>query len=102
MFSCPVGGIQTLELPNYYSLSQNYPNPFNPSTVIKFTLPEAQNVKLTVFDVLGREVISLVNEHRNPGVYEVNFDASELSSGVYFYRLVTDNFSDTKRMLLVR
>lgn len=101
-FTCPVGGVQTLEIPNYYSLSQNYPNPFNPSTVIKFTLPEAQNVNLTVFDILGREVISLVNEHKNSGTYEVNFDATELSSGVYFYRLVTDNFSDTKRMLLVK
>jgi hypothetical protein len=101
-FTCPVGGIQTLEIPNYYSLSQNYPNPFNPSTVIKFTLPQSQGVKLVIFDILGREVKTLVNEVRNAGVYEVNFDASALSSGVYFYRLVTDNFTDTKRMLLVK
>jgi len=101
-WSCPVGGIKSIEIANYFSLSQNYPNPFNPSTVIKFTLPQSQSVKLVVFDILGREVKTLVNEVKNAGVYEVNFDASALSSGVYFYRLVTDNFTDTKRMLLVK
>jgi hypothetical protein len=96
------GGIHTLEIPNYYSLGQNYPNPFNPATVIIFTLPESQNVKLIVFDILGREVKTLINEVRSPGIYEVNFDASSLSSGVYFYRLITDNFTDTKKMLMIK
>jgi hypothetical protein len=100
--TCPIGGIQTIEIPNYYSLGQNYPNPFNPATVIKFTLPESQNVKLVVFDILGREVKTLVNEVRSPGVYEVNFDASGLSSGIYFYRLITDNFTDTRKMLMIK
>lgn len=101
-YQCPVGGIQTVEIPNYYSLSQNYPNPFNPSTSIKFTLPEANNVKLVVFDILGKEVTTLVNEFRNTGTYNVDFDASALSSGVYFYRLEAGNFTETKRMLLVK
>lgn len=97
-----VGVEQTIEIPNYYSLSQNYPNPFNPSTSIKFTMPEGNNVKLVVFDILGREVATLVNEFRNSGTYNVNFDASALSSGVYFYRLEAGNFTETKRMLLVK
>ncbi|MBN8584674.1 MAG: T9SS type A sorting domain-containing protein [Ignavibacteria bacterium] len=101
-YNCPVGGIQTVEIPNYYSLSQNYPNPFNPSTSIKFTMPQGDNVKLVIFDILGREVKTLVNEFRNSGTYEVNFDASLLASGVYFYRLEAGEFTDTKRMLLVK
>ncbi len=101
-FTCPVGGIQTIEIPNYYSLSQNYPNPFNPSTSIKFTMPKGDNVKLVIFDMLGREVKTLVNEFRNQGVYEVNFDASSLSSGAYFYRLEAGEFTQTKKMLLVK
>ena len=101
-YTCPTGGIQTIEIPNYYSLSQNYPNPFNPSTSIKFTMPQGDNVKLVIFDILGREVKTLVNEFRNSGTYEVNFDASLLASGVYFYRLEAGEFTDTKRMLLVK
>jgi len=101
-YNCPVGGVQTVEIPNYYSLSQNYPNPFNPSTNINFTLPKGENVKLVVFDILGREVATLVNEFKTSGVYNVNFDASHLSSGVYFYSIQTDNFKETKRMLLVK
>ncbi|MEO8512143.1 MAG: T9SS type A sorting domain-containing protein, partial [Ignavibacteria bacterium] len=101
-YNCPVGGIQTIEIPNYYSLSQNYPNPFNPSTSIKFTMPQGDNVKLVIFDILGREVKTLVNEFRNAGSYEVNFDASSLSSGAYFYRLEAGEFTQTKKMLLVK
>ncbi|MCX6162543.1 MAG: T9SS type A sorting domain-containing protein, partial [Ignavibacteriae bacterium] len=84
------------------SLSQNYPNPFNPTTNIRYALPRAGEVKLTVFNTLGKEVETLVNEHQSAGTYEVSFDASQYPSGVYFYRLTTDNFSDTKRMLLVK
>ncbi len=98
----PVGIIQTLEIPNYYSLSQNYPNPFNPVTTIKFTLPQSENVKLVLFDILGREVKTLVNEFRNQGVYEFSFDASTLSSGAYFYRLDAGEFTATKKMLIIK
>ncbi len=101
-YTCPTGGVQTVEIPNYYSLSQNFPNPFNPSTSIKFTMPKGDNVKLVIFDALGREVKTLVNEFRNQGVYNVSFDASSLSSGVYFYRLEAGDFTDTKKMLLVK
>jgi len=96
------GGFQTVEIPNYYFLGQNYPNPFNPATVIKFGVPVSGEVKLVVYDILGREVSTLMNEHKHPGTYEVNFDASHLSSGVYFYSIQTDNFRETKRMLLVK
>ncbi|MEO8512144.1 MAG: T9SS type A sorting domain-containing protein [Ignavibacteria bacterium] len=101
-YQCPVGGIQTIEIPNYYSLSQNFPNPFNPVTQIKFTLPQGENVKLVVFDILGREVKTLVNEFRNSGVYEVSFDASEFASGVYFYRLDAGEYTATKKMLVIK
>ncbi|KXK52302.1 MAG: fibronectin type III domain-containing protein [Chlorobi bacterium OLB5] len=90
------------QIPNLYSLSQNYPNPFNPVTNIKFALPNTGLVKLVVFDILGREVSTLVNEVRTAGNYTVDFDASSLSSGVYFYRIESGNFTDTKKMLLVK
>lgn len=90
------------ELPSEYSLSQNYPNPFNPSTNITFTLPQAGNVSLKVYDVLGKEVMTLADEFMQGGKYEVRMDASSLAGGVYFYKLVSGNFSETKRMLLVK
>lgn len=101
-FSCPVGGIQTVEIPNHYSLNQNFPNPFNPSTTIKFGMPKSENVKLVVYDMLGREVKVLVDEYRNAGFHEINFDASSFASGAYFYKLVTPNFVEIKKMLLVK
>jgi len=101
-YSCPVGGVQTVEIPNYYSLDQNYPNPFNPSTSIKYSVPETRLVTLKVFDVLGREVATLVNETKNPGFHTVNFDASNLASGIYFYRIDAGSFSSIKRMVLVK
>ena len=96
------GGIQTIEIPNYYFLNQNYPNPFNPVTNIKFGIPESGNVRLVVYDILGREVATLMNERKNPGTYEVNFDASQFASGIYFYSLQTERVTETKRMLLVK
>ncbi|MBN8586322.1 MAG: choice-of-anchor J domain-containing protein [Ignavibacteria bacterium] len=90
------------EVPNQFKLSQNYPNPFNPVTNIKFALPNTGLVKISVFDILGREVETLVNEVMVAGNYTVDFDASKLSSGVYFYRLESGNFTDTKKMLLVK
>ena len=100
--TCPTGGIQTVEIPNYYSLSQNYPNPFNPVTSIKFSVPRSENVKLVVYDLLGKEAAVLVNENKNPGIYEVSFDASGFASGVYFYSIQISNFTQTKKMLLVK
>ncbi len=79
---------------------QNYPNPFNPKTIINYQLRITNLVKLTVYDVLGHEVSTLVNEKQSPGTYQVEFDGSGLSSGVYFYKLVTEGFTDVKRMML--
>ena len=90
------------ENPTMYSLSQNYPNPFNPRTVISFSLPVVNNATLKVYDVMGREVQTLVNEKLQAGTYEVTFDGSGLTSGVYFYKLMTEGFSETKRMLLIK
>jgi hypothetical protein len=88
--------------PKEYALQQNYPNPFNPSTTIKFELPKASQVSLTVYDVLGREVSMLVNDIREAGVHEVRFDASRFSSGVYLYRIQAGDFVTTRKMLLMK
>ncbi|MBU2508721.1 MAG: T9SS type A sorting domain-containing protein, partial [Bacteroidetes bacterium] len=80
----------------------NYPNPFNPRTVIKFHVPSSKFVKLLVFDILGREVKTLVNEYKTPGIYEFSFDASLLASGLYFYQLTAGSFSQTKKMMLLK
>ncbi|MCF8243224.1 MAG: DUF1939 domain-containing protein [Melioribacteraceae bacterium] len=88
--------------PTVYRLEQNYPNPFNPSTVIGFQLPASGNVQLKIFDILGREITTLVKKEMKPGNYTVEFNASHLSSGVYFYQLKTDQFVDIKKMLLVK
>ncbi|MBX7044366.1 MAG: T9SS type A sorting domain-containing protein [Ignavibacteria bacterium] len=85
-----------------YSLSQNYPNPFNPVTKIAFSLPKQGNVTLKVYNMLGKEVTELVNGFRNSGSYEVNFDGASLSSGVYFYKLEAEGFSEVKRMMLIK
>jgi N-acetylneuraminic acid mutarotase len=90
------------EVPDNYSLGQNYPNPFNPTTRIKFAIPKAGEVQIVVFDLLGREVSTLVNEFKNPGIYTVDFNASALSSGVYFYKIKSGSYTDTKKMLLVK
>jgi hypothetical protein len=83
-------------------LIQSYHNPFNPSTTIKYELPKSSAVRLSVFDILGREVSVLVNERRVAGVYQVKFDGSNLASGVYFYRLQAGDFVQTKRLLLLK
>jgi hypothetical protein len=90
------------ELPAETMLYNNYPNPFNPATVVRYQLPLASEVKLVVFDLLGREVSVLVDEKREAGIHEVKFDASHLPSGVYFYRLQAGNFVETKKLVLVR
>jgi hypothetical protein len=89
-------------IPENFYLFQNYPNPFNPSTKISFVLPQANNVKLTVYDALGREVAVLVNEFRQAGQWNAEFNASALSSGIYFYRLEAGSFTETKKMLLIK
>jgi len=83
-------------------LSQNYPNPFNPVTKISFDIPKQSFVILKIYDMLGREVETLVNDVKAPGYYVVDFNGSELSSGVYFYRFQSAGFTDIKRMLLIR
>ena len=88
--------------PENYNLAQNYPNPFNPITTIKYSIPETGNVSLKVYDILGNEVASLVNEEKTQGVYSVTFDASNLSSGVYLYKLQAGNYIETKKMLLLK
>lgn len=88
--------------PERFVLSQNYPNPFNPGTTIRFDLPRASHVTVTVYDVLGREVATLVNEGKEPGTYAVQWDASGVSSGMYFYRIKAGDIVQTKRMMLLR
>jgi hypothetical protein len=88
--------------PVMYALSQNYPNPFNPSTTIKYKLPKSSVVRLSVFDMLGREVSVLLNERRDAGVYEVKFDGSSLASGVYFYRLQAGDFVQAKGLVITK
>ena len=103
-------GIENVDvLPTEYSLSQNYPNPFNPSTVIEFALPTNGNVSLKVFNSIGEEVAELVNQEMNAGYHSVNFNAStssatatNLSSGIYFYRISAGHFVKTNKMILLR
>jgi subtilisin-like proprotein convertase family protein len=101
-YTCPTGGVQQVEIPFTYRLSQNYPNPFNPTTTIKYGLPKYGNTKLSVYDITGKLVKVLVNEFKDSGTYEVTFDASSYSSGVYFYTLESGNYKETKKMLLVK
>ncbi len=88
--------------PVSYNLKQNYPNPFNPSTTFSFGLPKDSDVKLSIMDVLGREVDVIASGYKKAGTYTVTYDASKLSSGVYFYTLVTGDFKETKKMLLIK
>jgi hypothetical protein len=90
------------EIPNNFSLSQNYPNPFNPVTIIKFEIAKEGFVKLTVFDITGKVIETLVSGNMNAGVYNADFSASKLSTGVYFYRLETEDFTDVKKMVLIK
>jgi hypothetical protein len=100
----------TNEIPREHKLYQNYPNPFNPVTKIKYDIPllrgvsEGRGVSVTlkVYDIVGREIATLINEHLKPGTYEVEWDASNYPSGVYFYKLSTVSFVDTKKMVLIK
>jgi len=89
-------------IPEVYSLGQNYPNPFNPLTTISFGLPEAAHVRIAVYDLLGRQVALLVNGYREAGMHEVSFDAADLSSGLYVYRIEAGDFTAVKKMILMK
>jgi hypothetical protein len=89
-------------IPQEYTLSQNYPNPFNPTTKINFSIPKQGLVTLKIYDVLGQEVMTLVNETKAIGNYEVEFSGSNLASGAYFYRIESGEFSNIKRMILLK
>jgi hypothetical protein len=89
-------------VPSKYSLEQNYPNPFNPNTQINYGISKSGFVRITVFDLLGREISTLVNEVKSPGFYAVDFNASKLSSGIYFYRMESNGFVDTKKLTLIK
>jgi flagellar hook assembly protein FlgD len=103
-----IQSITSAEFPDKYSLSQNYPNPFNPVTKIKFDIPldsrlrGNDNVTLKIYDILGREIATLVNEGLQPGTYDVEWDGTNYCSGVYFYVLITAEYSETKKMVLIK
>ncbi|NNG26515.1 MAG: T9SS type A sorting domain-containing protein [Ignavibacteriaceae bacterium] len=90
------------DVPTNFNIKQNYPNPFNPNTTIKYQIPELNFVTLKVYDVLGNEIATLVNEEISIGIYEITFDASNLPSGIYFYRLQAGDFIQTKKMILMK
>jgi hypothetical protein len=90
------------EIPDKFYLFQNYPNPFNPTTNIKYQIAKSSFVNFKIYDMLGREVETLVNEKQLPGTYETTFNASQYPSGVYFYRLTTEGFSETNKMILLK
>lgn len=94
--------VEEMEIPTEFSLSQNYPNPFNPTTSIRFGLPKESNVTLRIFNILGEEVASLVNGNMVAGFHTINFDASRLASGMYIYRIDAGNFTQVKKMILMK
>jgi hypothetical protein len=97
-------GIQKIgsNVPEDYILGQNYPNPFNPSTTIEFSVPKKNNVKIVIYDAIGRAVSTVVNSQLDPGTYKVNFESNNLASGIYYYSLISGEFSTTKKMVLVK
>jgi len=106
MLKTTSGGVTDIsdgsQVPVKFILNQNYPNPFNPSTIIKYAIPSRQYTILKVYDVLGNEVATLVNEVKPAGNYVVAFDGTGLPSGIYFYQLITDSYINTKKMVLLR
>jgi hypothetical protein len=94
----PISG----EIPSVFSLKQNFPNPFNPVTNIEFAVPVSSNVKIAVYDITGREIAILVNSNMRPGIYRIDWNAADMPSGAYFYKLTTGNFTETRRMILVK
>ena len=100
--SIPTGTEQTFMIPEKFNLEQNYPNPFNPSTKIRFSIPSNEFVALKIYNVLGSEITTLVNDNLQAGSYEVDFNSEGLTSGVYFYTLSTNNFTNTRKMILTK
>jgi len=106
--SSDITSVEDSELPSEFSLYQNYPNPFNPSTTITFTIPSvgdeyyASPTVLKIYDILGNEITTLINKELRSGTYEIDFDAGYLPSGIYFYRIATKEFFETKKMVLIR
>ena len=94
--------MEVVTQPFDYTLLQNYPNPFNPVTIIKYEVPQISNVKIEVFDVLGRVIKVLVDEEKTAGRYEIKFDASLLASGIYYYRIKANEFVQSKKMMLIK
>lgn len=105
-FSAPVVGVNEIidskQMPKSYGLDQNFPNPFNPSTIISYQIPVSGNVKIIIHDILGNEVANLVNENKIAGLYSVEFNANNLTSGIYFYSISVNNFYQVKKMLLIK
>jgi hypothetical protein len=93
---------QENSIPVNFTLHQNYPNPFNPSTIIEYSIPKSQRVKITVYDLAGKEVAVLENAERTAGSHRIQFDAKLLASGVYYYRMMTDNYSETKKLIILK
>ncbi|MFA7419665.1 MAG: T9SS type A sorting domain-containing protein [Melioribacteraceae bacterium] len=98
----PTTDVEESNLPTEFALSNNYPNPFNPTTTIKYDLPKESQVTLKIYDILGREVATLVNSKQNAGFYQIRFDASKYASGVYVYRIIAGDFVQTKKMMLMK
>jgi hypothetical protein len=89
-------------IPETYLLEQNYPNPFNSSTIIKFHIPKKENITIKLYDILGRDVLTLLKETKSPGIYQIELNASALPSGIYFYTLISGSFTSSKRLVLLK
>jgi hypothetical protein len=94
--------VEVVDNPKNFNLEQNYPNPFNPGTVISYSLPNSSDIKLNVYNTLGQSVKTLVSGYKNAGKYSINFNASDLPSGIYFYKLEAGQFSQIKKMILIK
>jgi hypothetical protein len=94
--------VKKMELPKAFALRQNYPNPFNPTTTIRFALPKTSNVQLEIYNILGQRVVTLVNEVREAGYYNELFNANNIASGVYFYRLQAEGYTNVKKLVVLK
>ena len=105
MATSPIEPVSVDEVPTQpteFILEQNFPNPFNSATAIQYSIPQRGNVVLKVYDILGNEVKTLINEGKDQGVYTINFDANNLASGLYLYRIQASSFFETKKMILMK
>ncbi len=89
-------------VPDNFKLEQNYPNPFNPTTTIRFSVPERSEIELVVYDAIGKQIETLISGDHEAGVYEVDFDATGLSSGIYFYQIKSASFTETRKLVLMK